>query len=86
MSVEEIKKLVKGDKLVKGSKETLKLLKKGELSKIFLASNCPGNTEELISHYASIAKIPITKLKIRNDELGTVCRRSHNISVLSVRK
>ncbi|MBW2999621.1 ribosomal L7Ae/L30e/S12e/Gadd45 family protein [Candidatus Woesearchaeota archaeon] len=82
----EIKKLMETDRLVKGTKLTLKNLKLGKLEKIFVTSNCPAEVKEDIKHFSDLAKVKVVQLDITNEELGIVCKRPHLISVLGVLK
>ena len=82
----EIKKLMETDRLVKGTKLTLKNLKIGKLEKIFVTSNCPAEVKEDIKHFSELAKVKVVQLDITNEELGIVCKRPHLISVLGVLK
>jgi ribosomal protein L30E len=84
--IEDIKKLLKTDKLVVGTERTIKNLKKGTLSKVFLSANCSENVENDISHYAKLAKVDVAKLKLPNDELGVLCKKQFLISVLGIAK
>ncbi|TAL56034.1 MAG: hypothetical protein EPN86_02895, partial [Nanoarchaeota archaeon] len=40
-AIEEIKKELKTDKLIIGVNETISLLRQGQLSRVFVSSNCP---------------------------------------------
>jgi len=84
--LDEIKKLLKTKKLIIGTERTIKGLKLGNMTKIFLSSNCPETVEEDISHYAKIAGAAIVKLNIPNDELGVLCKKQFSISVLGLIK
>lgn len=82
----EISKLLKTNKLVYGTKSTMKSLKIGKLAKIYLTSNCPDDVRGDISHYSTMSKTEIIQLDIPNDELSQVCKKPFSISVLSVLK
>lgn len=79
---EEIKKLVAGTKAIIGTEKTLKELKTGKLSKIFLAKNVSELTRKDIETYAKITSVEIVNLNVRNDELGVICRKPYSIAVL----
>lgn len=79
----EIKKLIEGKKAVLGTKNTLKGLKLGKLSKVYITSNCPANVRKDIEHYSRLAKIPVVEMSYPNDELGVLCKKPYSISVLS---
>ncbi|HII71271.1 TPA: 50S ribosomal protein L30 [Candidatus Woesearchaeota archaeon] len=81
-----MKKLLKDDKLIIGKDLTLKGLREGKLSKVYMASNCPEDLKEDIQHYAEIAEVEVEELSISNSELGDICKRPHYIAVMGVRK
>lgn len=85
-SLEEIKKILKTNKLVIGSDRTLKNLKKGDVSKVFLSSNCAHNLEKDIKGYCRISKTDVAVLDKTNEELGVICKKPFSISVLSIKK
>lgn len=84
--MEDIKKLVKEKKVFIGADQTIKNLKLGKLSKVFVASNCPDNLKEDIKHYAALSGTEVVELDIPNDELGLMCRKPFSISVFGVKK
>ena len=84
--IDEIKTIVKTDKAVIGTSETIKLLKQGRLAKVFITSNAPDEVKEDINHYAGIADVEVVDLPIPNNELGVICRKQFQISVMSVLK
>jgi large subunit ribosomal protein L30e len=84
--VDEIKKIVKTDKAIVGTNETIKALKTGRIAKVFVTSNCPAEVRKDIGYYAGLSKAEIVELPIPNDELGVVCRKPFLISVLGVLK
>ena len=84
--ISEIRKLIKGKKIMIGLDRALKNLRLGKISKVYLSSNCSENTSEKIKHYSELSKASIVKLKYPNDELGILCKKSFAISVLSVPK
>lgn len=85
-NISEIRKLLKEKKIIIGTGRTLKDLKLGKTSKIYLSTNCSEETLDTIKHYSKISKTSITKLKYPNDELGILCKKPYSISVLSVPK
>ena len=80
--LEEIKKYIKSDKLIFGTDETLKSLRKGTLDKVFLAAKTKQSTSEDFNHYAKLAKVEVIQLDLPNDELGTFCKKPYSISVI----
>jgi len=82
--IETIRKLLKTKKLVIGTDNTMKNLKKGKLEKIFLAENCDEKTLKDIKYYAKINKTEIKTLDVPNHELGTICKKPFSISVIGL--
>ncbi len=79
MSLDELKKALKEKTIVFGTERTLKNLKLGKTKKVFLASNCPDKIREEITGY----DVEIIELKEPNTEIALICKRPHDISVLS---
>ncbi|MEK6973712.1 MAG: ribosomal L7Ae/L30e/S12e/Gadd45 family protein [Nanoarchaeota archaeon] len=83
MSSEDLRKALKEGSLIYGTDKTVKMLKNGKLSAIFLASNCPSKTREEIKSLANLGGIKVKELKETNEELGTICKKTFSISVAS---
>jgi len=84
--IEDIRKNLKSEKQIIGTEETVKALKLGKLSKVYLASNCNPIVRKDIEHYAKLSNTELVMLDIPNDELGVACRKTFSISVLSMLK
>lgn len=80
----EIKQILKSDKVVLGTKETLQSLKEGSLSKVLVSSNCPESVKKDIKYYAKLGDVKVVAVKYPNDELGILCKRPYSVSVLGV--
>ncbi|MEM1535683.1 MAG: ribosomal L7Ae/L30e/S12e/Gadd45 family protein [Candidatus Pacearchaeota archaeon] len=78
--IKELLQDLKG-KTIFGLKRTLKLLKKGEVQKIYLASDAPP-----LPKFNLKEKVEIIKLNQNKEELKEICRKKFNISVISVLK
>ena len=85
MALTEIKNKLKTEKLVIGKSNTLKLLKLGKLSKIFLSANTPKEQEDDIKYYSKLAGVDVEKVDLPNDELGTYCKKPFSISVIGLK-
>ena len=84
--MEEIIKNLKTDKLLLGAKSTVKALRKSNVQKIFLASNCPDMLVEVIEHLAAFENVEVETLNVACDELGIVCKKPFLVSVVSILK
>ena len=85
-NITEIRKLIKGKKIIIGTDRTLKNLKLGKINKVYISSNYSEKTLNTLKHYSQLSKASIVKLKYPSDELGILCKKSFSISVLSVPK
>lgn len=83
-SIDEIKKILKSEKVVIGTDRTLKLLKNSNVESVFLSSNCPENVKRDIGYYAKLAKTPVIALNQPSDELGILCKKPYHVSVLCI--
>ncbi len=80
MSILKLKKALKEQKIIFGTKRTLKNLKLGYTKAVFIASNCQ---EEIKKEIKSYKNIDIIELKIPNTEIAMICKKPYPISVLS---
>jgi ribosomal protein L30E len=85
-AITDIKKLLKEEMLIVGTEETLKGLRSGEITKVFLAVNAPDEVRETIQHYAEIEEVEIVDAGVHNDELGDICKKPFSIAVLGLKK
>ncbi|MBW2968853.1 ribosomal L7Ae/L30e/S12e/Gadd45 family protein [Candidatus Woesearchaeota archaeon] len=82
----KIRKLLASDKIIIGTEKTIKELRKGKLSKIFISATCSQKTVADLEKYAGLAGVEIQKLKLPSDEIGVICKKPFSISVLGVLK
>jgi len=81
-----IKDSLKEDTGIIGTKETIKLLKQGQISTVFLTVNAPESVKKEIKTYSKMSETEVIDLDVPNNELGTVCRKPFAISVYSIKK
>ena len=86
MSLDEVRKLAASGKLAIGTELSLKGLKSGAISKIFVSKNCPDRIKQDISHLAGIGKIEVEMLEVTNEELGVACKKQFAVSVAGLKK
>jgi ribosomal protein L30E len=84
--LDEVKKNLKSKKLVYGTETTLKGLKLGKISKVFVSSNAPASVKEDLDRYAGLAGAAVLSVGIPNGELGIFCKKSHLVSVIGLLK
>lgn len=83
--IEEIREVLDKN-IVIGSEQALKSLKKGNVEKVFVTSNCSLRIKQEIEKYAQLQKVEVKSLEMPNEELGVVCKKPFSISVLTVLK
>jgi len=86
VSMDEIKNGLKEGKLILGTKRTVKSIRAGGVSKIFLAKNCPDVIAEDIEHYCAITQTTVERLDVDCAELGIMCKKPFYISVVAIAK
>ncbi|MEM4637995.1 MAG: ribosomal L7Ae/L30e/S12e/Gadd45 family protein [Candidatus Woesearchaeota archaeon] len=86
MYEDEIRKNLTTKKLIIGSDETLKNIRKGKIVKVYVASNCSDEILRDLKKYSKISGFEVLETKIPNEELGAVCKKPFNISVLGLLK
>jgi large subunit ribosomal protein L30e len=82
MEISQINKIIEAEKAVFGINETLKLIKKKQIEGVFIASNCPEEIEAKLNEL----KVEVKESEKTNLELGVLCKKSFNISVVGVKK
>ena len=60
--------------------------KAGELSKVFISSNCASDVKEDLEKYCKLSNVEIVETGMGNDELGVVCKKHFRISVIGLKK
>jgi len=84
--LEIIKKNLKTDKILFGTDNTIKALKLGKLSHIFISSNTPADVVDDLEYYGKLSDVELIKLNLPNDELGTFCKKPFAISIIGLLK
>ncbi len=83
MSLTELKRALKEEKLVYGTDATIKNIKRGITKAVFIAINCSPTTQAHIKHYNTMHAFTIYKLEEPSDELALICKKKFNVSLLS---
>ncbi|MBS3133275.1 ribosomal L7Ae/L30e/S12e/Gadd45 family protein [Candidatus Woesearchaeota archaeon] len=86
MALIEIKKNLKSKRLVFGTELTVKQIKLGNVSKVFLSSNCPDSVKKDISYYSGTGGCSVESLEVLNEELGVICKKPFSVSVVGLLK
>ncbi|RDD52691.1 50S ribosomal protein L30 [Nanoarchaeota archaeon NZ13-N] len=74
------------DKIVLGSKRTIKYLKLGKISKVYVANNVPEEVLEDLKYYASLSNIEVKETNLSNVEIGIVLKKPFKVSVIGILK
>jgi len=77
---------VKSKKIVIGSREVVKNVKKGNLIKIIKATNCPEETNKDLERYAKMSSFEIEEFEGDSKKLGEMCGKPFNVLLLGVKK
>ncbi len=83
MSLAELKKVLKKEKLIFGANQTIRNLKNKKTKTVFLAKNCSDEIRKSIEYYADLAKVKVINLDKSKDELSVFCKKGYPISVIS---
>ena len=83
MTLEDLQKAVRDQKIIVGAKHTLRALKEGNITRVFLATNCPDTLRKDIIHYARLAKAEVEQLSQASDEVSLLCKKNFLVSVVS---
>ena len=80
-----LKTVFKTGKMVVGSKKALNLTKTGKAKMVILSSNCPITIKNSIRNLAQISKTSVYPSSLSSYELGRICNKPFNISVIAIR-
>ena len=67
-----------------GIKSTTKAMIKGEISTVFVSSDCPSDMRAEVDNYAGIKEIPVEVFPGNSRELSIICKKPFNITVISL--
>jgi len=77
---------VKTGKVLFGVNNAVKNAKLGRGKLIIVASNCPRNIMDDITHYANLSGVPVVIYKGSSIDLGVVCGKPFMISAMTIRE
>ncbi|MDP6294227.1 MAG: ribosomal L7Ae/L30e/S12e/Gadd45 family protein [Candidatus Woesearchaeota archaeon] len=80
----DIRKLVEADKVIIGSDRVLKGMAKETLKEVLVTRNIAQLIKQKVEHYAKLHDIKITELEQNSEELGVLCKKPFNISIIGV--
>jgi large subunit ribosomal protein L30e len=82
--MKELRDALKENKVVMGSKTTIKYLKLGNVKLIVIANNCPENLIKDIEHYSKLSEIEVKKFDGTAKQLGVFCGKPFAIASLAI--
>jgi large subunit ribosomal protein L30e len=82
--MKELRNALKENKVIIGSKKTIKYLKLGNVKLIILANNCPENIKKDIEHYSKLSGIKIENFDGTAKQLGIFCGKPFAIASLAI--
>ena len=84
--LQEIKKNLTSGKLTFGTNSTLKSIKTGKITKVFVTKNCPDHVRKDLATYKGIKEFEIIEMPLTNEELGSICKKPYSVSLLGLIK
>jgi large subunit ribosomal protein L30e len=76
----------KTGKIQIGAIKALRSAKSKKAKLILLASNCPQSIREDIEYYCGLSEIPVSLFKGESSDLGALCGKPFNVSVLAIKE
>ena len=87
MTIEkDIKEALKLKKVVIGGNSVLRGVKTGSVKSIIRASNFPDSVMMDLNHYKSVGNISIEIFNGNSKQLGEVCGKPFNVSIIGLKK
>ncbi len=83
--INEIRSRLGTDKIVIGTNKVERLLMESKLSQVIVSSNIPEFTKKKLENLCKLnEKCSFNQISLRNDDLGAVCKKQFNISVIGL--
>lgn len=80
-----IKKGVEENKAIIGLKEVTAAVRAGEVSSVYVASNCPPIMYQRLVELCNIQSVTLIQVPQPNDELGVICKKPYAITALALK-
>ena len=81
---EDLRNALKENKVVLGSKRTVKYLKLGRVRTIIVANNCPESVKKDLGHYTKLTGIKLENFDGTAKQLGILCGKPFSIASLAI--
>lgn len=85
ITTKDLKTLLKEDKLIIGKDITFKSIKRGDLKRVVLSSNCPEEVLDDLEYYNKISPLTIERVDSSNEELGILCKKPFSVAVIGIK-
>ena len=82
--MKELRDALKENKVIIGSKTTIKYLRLGNVKLIVLANNCPENIRNDIENYAKSSGVEVKNFDGTAKQLGVFCGKPFAIASLAI--
>ncbi len=82
--IEDLRNALKENKVILGSKRTIKYLKLGNVKMIVIANNCPENVKKDLEHYTKLTGIKLENFDGTAKQLGIFCGKPFSIATLAI--
>ena len=82
--LEDLKSALKENKVILGSKRTIKYLKLGKVKMIVISNNCPDNVKKDLEHYTKLTGINLGNFDGTAKQLGIVCGKPFSIATIAI--
>jgi len=81
---EDLRKALKENKVVLGSKSTVKYLKLGKVKTIIVSNNCPESVKKDLEHYTKLTGVKLENFDGTAKQLGILCGKPFSIASLAI--
>ena len=82
--LEDLKSALEENKVILGSKRTIKYLKLGKVKMIVIANNCPDDFKKDLEHYTKLSGLELENFDGTAKQLGIVCGKPFSIATLAI--
>lgn len=86
MPAKDIRDAIKEKRLLIGSREVLRSLRKGRIESVFFATNCPEQSRNQLMHYSGISGVRMEKFEGNSRQLGEICGRPYKTTMVGIIK
>jgi len=82
--IEDLRNALKENKVILGSKRTIKYLKLGKVKMIVISNNCPENVKKDLEHYTKLTGTKLENFDGTAKQLGIFCGKPFSIATLAI--